>query len=94
MKIITALAISLLPAATAAAIIAAPQAQAIPRCNPYNEMASGGGGFGLARGYWCDEWPIPGTDVHKHCEWGGFIGYGGACTWRNSANQIVPPPAR
>lgn len=36
--------------------------------------------------------PVPGVDSHKHCEYGGFIGYGGRCDWRNAANVIVPPP--
>lgn len=42
---------------------------------------------------WCD-WapPVPGVDSHLHCEYGGYIGYGGGCTWRNAANVIVPPP--
>lgn len=42
---------------------------------------------------WCD-WapPVAGVDSHKHCEYGGFWGYGGKCDWRNGANVIVPPP--
>jgi len=36
--------------------------------------------------------PVPGVDSHRHCEYGGFIGYGERCDWRNNANIIVPPP--
>lgn len=36
--------------------------------------------------------PVMGVDSHKHCEYGGYFGYGGRCDWRNSANVIVPPP--
>lgn len=42
---------------------------------------------------WCD-WapPVWGVDSHRHCEYGGYIGYGGRCDWRDSGNIIVPPP--
>lgn len=64
-----------------------------PTCNPYNIQNSGGGGAFGGFGEFCDEFPISGTDVHFHCEYGGFIGYGGGCSWRNSANEVVAPPA-
>jgi hypothetical protein len=63
-----------------------------PTCNPYNIQASGGGGAFGGYGEFCDEFPVE-SGQHFHCEYGGFIGYGGGCSWRWADNTIAPPPA-
>lgn len=67
-------------------------AQARPTCNPYNTQASGAGGAFGGYGEYCDEFPVNDAGDHFHCEYGGFIGYGGSCSWRNSSNQVIAPP--
>lgn len=78
--------------AAAAVMITAPHADARPTCNPYNTAASGGGGAFGGYGEWCDEFPVS-TGQHFHCEYGGYIGYGGGCSWRWADNTIAPVPA-
>ena len=83
--------------ALAAGVLAAQPASAAPLpqwgymmlCN--HPVASGGAMVFGAGGYFCDEAAVP-TGQHFHCEWGGFIGYGGSCTWRWADNTIAPPP--
>ena len=49
---------------------------------------SGGAMVFGAGGYFCDEAPVA-SGQHFHCEWGGFIGYGGSCNWRWADNSIA-----
>ena len=58
-------------------------------CN--HPVNSGGAMVFGAGGYFCDEAAVA-SGQHFHCEWGGFIGYGGSCTWRWADNTIAPPP--
>lgn len=91
-KLLAAVAAPVVAAGTA--LVIAPSANAFPLPGPgYCAYPGTGGGamvFG-AGGYWCD-YPVEETGQHYHCEWGGFIGYGGSCTWRWGDNTIAPPP--
>jgi hypothetical protein len=86
---------ALAPAAVAGVLALAPQAGAqwygggMMLCN--HPVNSGGAMVFGAGGYFCDEAATAGGQ-HFHCEWGGFIGYGGSCTWRWADNTIAPPP--
>lgn len=68
------------------AVIKAGEAHAWPWSCPYavTWVDSGFGGF-------CDSAPVI-TGQHYHCEWGGFLVYGGTCSWRWGDNTNAPPP--
>lgn len=70
------------------------QADARPTRNPYNTQNSGAGGAFGAYGEWCDEFPVNEAGDHFHCEFGGFIGYGGGCSWRNASQRGNSSPSR
>ncbi|MHA0286461.1 hypothetical protein ACXYX3_08400 [Mycobacterium sp. C3-094] len=97
-KITTLLAGAVSGAALAAAVLAAPVADAQPGftlpgpgvCN--YPGTSGGGGIGPLSMQFCNYPPLL-AGMHYHCQWfGGAKWNSGSCNWRWPDNSVAPAP--